>query len=884
MARFFTICARNYLAHAAVLGESLAAHVPGARLTVVLLDGEEQDLPAAPIDFVSARALPFADPGDFHQMAMMYEVMELATALKPWAFRYLLRDSSEPVVFLDPDIQFFSAPHGIDRLALEHGIVLTPHSLKPIPDDGREPGERALLLSGSFNLGFLAVASSAGDFLDWWSGRLRTDCIVEPSSGLFVDQKWIDLVPSYFDHAIVRNPGWNVAYWNIGVRTLTREGSQYSVDGVPLCFFHFSGFDPRHPHLLSRHTINSPRALLSESSDLAALCTGYAEALIRHGYEERSATPYLFDLLPGGLRIDRRMRRLYREEVMRAGPREALGVLPDPFDPDGERLVEWLRDPVIPGGVSRYQLEVYRERADLQSAFPEVRDGDGSRYLDWLNGGGVVDPPIPADLMRGLPSKASITVAGSSTPGVNLHGYVPAESGTGQIARSILAALNEAGIPHSVIPFAQSVNRAEYPVQLSGSGSPEFDTNIICVNADQLPLFAQQKGWAMEGRYNIGVWAWEIEDFPETLAAHERYVDEIWGISSFTARAIRNKVSRPVRDFPLPVLAATPSSRSRTELGLPAGFLFFFCFDFNSIVQRKNPGGLIAAFRAAFPREGEAWLYIKTVNGHRHVGELERLRVQIRDRRDIMVVDGYRSVEDQAAMLAASDAYVSLHRAEGFGLTIAEAMAAGKPVVATAYSAPLEFMTDGNAFMVPAGLSKVGAGASPYPPDAFWAEPDLEWAARSMRRLFDDREEGLRRGTQAARDMALLHNAKGAAKRLHTLLEESRRARSVRGSAVPALSQRAGAVAIERAASLLHGPDPDSPSSVPWLARPFRRLMLRVIRNYSVHQLKLDRQLLHAIHDTATACSRAAAAQDAALAELRSELHSLREQVRREKR
>jgi hypothetical protein len=241
-----TIIAKNYAPFARVLAESLREH-HDARLTVLVVDDPAGHLDPAgePFDLVTPADL---DLPAFERMAGYYEILELTTAVKPWLLRRLMADQDH-VVYLDPDIRFYAPCPELAELAREHGVVLTPHNVTPMPRDGRKPSEQDILIAGSYNLGFIALRNDAATdaFLDWWSERLLTQCVVDPERGLFVDQRWIDFVPGMMpDHHILRDPGLNVAYWNLGSRPLApAPGGGALAAGAPLRFFHFSGFDPR---------------------------------------------------------------------------------------------------------------------------------------------------------------------------------------------------------------------------------------------------------------------------------------------------------------------------------------------------------------------------------------------------------------------------------------------------------------------------------------------------------------------------------------------------------------------------------------------------------------------------------------------------------------
>ena len=183
-----------------------------------------------------------------HVMAAMYDVIELATAMKPALLRWMLL-RSESVLYLDPDISVHAPLGDLLELARDHGVVVTPHRLTPARQSGR-PIDRELLVAGAFNLGFLGIGRTGSEFLEWWAGHLRYDCVVAPDEGLFVDQRWAEFGTTLFPHVVVRDPGCNVAWWNLDEREISLVDGALRVGAAPLRFFHFSGFDPGYPDFL----------------------------------------------------------------------------------------------------------------------------------------------------------------------------------------------------------------------------------------------------------------------------------------------------------------------------------------------------------------------------------------------------------------------------------------------------------------------------------------------------------------------------------------------------------------------------------------------------------------------------------------------------------
>jgi hypothetical protein len=230
-----------------------------------------------------------------------------------------------------------------------------------------------------------ATTSSAAPFLDWWWQATRRDALADLGQNLFTDQRWVDFVPSFFDHFILKDPGYNVAYWNLHARNLTEDGDRRVVDGEPLRFFHFSGFDVRKPQVLSKHQGDRPRIVLSDRPVLARLCAEYAERLGRAGLQPMKPGRYGWSRIACGLELTTRMRRLYRTALM-ASERDGAAEPPDPFDRSKpEAFLQWLNAPGEDAPqLSRYLHSIYNDRLDLQIQFPDLSGAGARRFADWI--------------------------------------------------------------------------------------------------------------------------------------------------------------------------------------------------------------------------------------------------------------------------------------------------------------------------------------------------------------------------------------------------------------------------------------------------------------------------------------------------------------------
>ncbi len=306
---FATIVSPNYLAYARVLRDSLAVHAPGSEFRVLVVSRPEPRLEeavaGAALDVVYATELGLPD---FEHIAYKFDLVELNTTLKPTFLKSLLRDGFGRVVYLDPDICLYGAPEPVYQALDEAEIVLTPHSLAPAMD-GLRPSDIDFLRAGSFNLGFIGLrrGPQSTAMLAWWERRCLSHGFNDPGFGTFVDQKWLDLAPCYFGSVgILKHPGCNTAYWNLHERSVRGSDGAYSVNGLPLVFFHFSGIDASAPQLLSRH---QNRHAPIPGSPVALLLADYCARLWAAGHAAASTLPYSFAVLDDGTPITSTMRR-----------------------------------------------------------------------------------------------------------------------------------------------------------------------------------------------------------------------------------------------------------------------------------------------------------------------------------------------------------------------------------------------------------------------------------------------------------------------------------------------------------------------------------------------------------------------------------------------
>jgi hypothetical protein len=340
-----TILARNYLPSALALADSLRRHGTGVPLVVFLTDATpDAELPAIEgVRWMRPASLAIGDR-TLLELAMFYDLVEFATAVKPLVLQALLREFDE-VAYLDPDTYLVSEMVELGpALDGQEPIVLTPHYLTPPPPENHF-SEGHLLHVGVYNLGFCAVNRKADELLEWWWDRLRSECLHDPLSGLFVDQKWMDVGSVLFGAHILRHHGYNVGAGNIHERPIARDADGYYVasNGDRLRLFHFHAFDPRRPESLYNRLRTRDGSVEADSEALGALCREYAAAVLEKRELLGSQPSYVYATDTTGRPISRHMRHAYRVAAL-ADP----GNLPSPFVPEEAADYERWRRKAVP--------------------------------------------------------------------------------------------------------------------------------------------------------------------------------------------------------------------------------------------------------------------------------------------------------------------------------------------------------------------------------------------------------------------------------------------------------------------------------------------------------------------------------------------------------
>lgn len=384
--------------------------------------------------------------------------------------------------------------------------------------------------------------------------------------------------------------------------------------------------------------------------------------------------------------------------------------------------------------------------------------------------------------LRG-PAPIQASSGGGQQPfGVNLIGHPYALLGRAEDIRTAALACHSAEIPMCIINRNGDYDRhlaskhLDFPHFSSVRDVPSYRSSVYFLNADEMESARAHYGdsW-FKGRYNIGCYAWELSHFPEPWRASFDCLQEIWAPTEFIRQAIVTATSLPVVHMPFVVEPGQPGHYRRSDFGLPEDqFLFLFFFDFRSFVSRKNPQAVLNAFFEAFPpHSADAARLVLKINGQlekpqEYAAFLADPRVQ--DKR-VTVIDTALDDKGIKSLVALCDAFVSLHRSEGFGRGLAEAMYYGKPVIGTGYSGNLDFMTADNSCLVDYRLIDLAEGDYPFWQGQKWADADVGQAAWYMRRLVT--EEGYARdlGDRASAHIRKFHSSQAVGRLMRQRLE-----------------------------------------------------------------------------------------------------------------
>ena len=719
-----------------MLLETVARFLPEAGRFLVLADEPHPGVhyPSG-CRVVPARALGIPD---FEGFAFRYDPAEFAAALKPFAFQHLFdTQSCTHCIYLDPDIELWSSlPAVTEALAADAPFVLTPHILLPADegdDEGTRPDDVAFLREGAFNLGFLgaSLTPDARDILAWWARWLRRDCVNERPIGFYMDQRFMDLVPGFASGTrILHDPGLNVAHWNLSQRTFTPDApGGPRVDGRPLGFFHYSGFDPARPDRLSADTTRWSGNALPPA--WRAFLASYAARLAAAGHGTVPPGCYAYGRFASGVPIPDVVRRMFRTD------QEAWAG--DPFD----TYEAWCHLPArdaVPG---------------LGSAVPSL-------MLQWLQ---ARHPPLANLSMREPGGAAGLTrwwIEHGDTVGVDRRFTQPLALAAGRqplSPRAVRPAPQAGRADATVVAPLVSANAAgqagralsaslllasgqveKLDIQAAGTQPASGRALLLCVAPGQLRPFLHVLTPRLPDRaYRVFIPSGELVDLSPPVLEALAAVDEIWAPTCCVQAQLATATALPVLHMPLGWRWPRPAVPAAVSPDRP-----YILVEPDSFPGCEEVLAAVRAFEAAFRGVPGAYRP-RLVVPRQKTGEWDgTLRNALAAADAVVLPDTASTPANRTALAAGAACVLALHRGEALGLPVMRALACGVPVVATDHGGCTDLLTPRTGFPVDA---HPGEGPAPV-------RADPCHAAWSLREVFHRPDEARRRAAEGLRVQA----------------------------------------------------------------------------------------------------------------------------------
>lgn len=729
----FTVTNSNMAANAMVLLEDLSRIHP---------NWDRRVISSEPINLENARRLdakvmPASNigMGEFLAFRIGFPESFILKAMIPWAFNWLFEQGYRKAIFFGPQVRCYSPLIELSRGLFANSAVLIPRVLQP-HNDSLTPNDSNLRTEGHFDsdlVGFSNTENSKQLLLRWMDSWRNLWFYPDIGGSSDPTLSILELMPSVLDRVfILCAPGYQVSRWNLHDREMTYNKSDATwelIAGSQLRTMNFLG-------LIDREITGSQLNRNVRPAWMRRLISDYLEKIQNNGYPGRKISHSEFqnrifsvpsNYRQAALKSSAIRGALFNAESM-ASVRKILREfmkLPDGELPDFPWLLAEATRQVPELAQNLVGLTSTQQHARLRSWY--VKDGSSKFHL-----------PLSSISM-------SSNRKAKTRPTINVFGYFTAQNGLAEAARSTARALSHpVSDCHNVNYLGGTPSPYAHPGVALSLPHPDPTIDIVHLNCSGVPLFLNTHGevWNRSS-YKIGFWLWELETLPPQALETSRLFNEIWCTSEFNCACFRQLGNIPIRLAPLLVNPSLPALARANSYRLPESpissrpYLFLTMADFFSCPERKNPLASVQAYVEAFPRDnGETGLLVKVSNTGVRPDYFEMLQSASRGRRDVQFLLENLNACDLAQLLKRSTALVSLHTTEGYGLPIAEAMALGRPVIATNYGGNVDFCKGANTFLIDYKLVTLDRQIGPYEKGTCWASPNLEEAARAFRSIY----------------------------------------------------------------------------------------------------------------------------------------------------
>lgn len=394
-----------------------------------------------------------------------------------------------------------------------------------------------------------------------------------------------------------------------------------------------------------------------------------------------------------------------------------------------------------------YLVLIYKERVDLQDAYDISNSLGFNGFIHWWKTYGVVEYSYIMNFIKDNLSQSSAELECSHFPhGVNVIGFPQGILGLGEDARLAGKVIHDLDIGSVFInaPIAGPDKIITPEVNIAIVEDTKYNVSLFCLPPTEMMRLALEGGQALINgpEYKIGAWPWELPHWPTAFSRVRNFVDEIWAQSEYVKSCFLKEGNTPVYKMPMAVTIPNPTANVRERIGYSnETFLFYLMFDGNSWLSRKNPLAGVLAFQKAFDNgkyDTDIGLVIKAMNVNRSDSVWQKIEAIAESDPRIKIVTERMSRQDVINLMSSCNCYISLHRSEGFGRVIAEAMLLGQPVVATNFSGNVDFCTPDTSFLVNGELIPLNPGDYIFSEGQYWCDPDIDEAASKLLNIYED--------------------------------------------------------------------------------------------------------------------------------------------------
>jgi glycosyltransferase involved in cell wall biosynthesis len=780
----FTICTKSYLAGALEWRRTLGCSGTGIRGLIYVIDSQVDELSKlwTEVKNISEehadglendlRCATAEDIPDEKGMRERYKIIEYCTAIKPSIFLSLAKQFPESALhYFDPDIAVYGKLTELCQFSEEHSITVIPHMTTPTYDNFRLT-ELDILRAGVFNFGYVGwnpTFTSGWALIQWWQGRLKENCRVALEQGIFTDQSWGVFFCSSPEAGILHNKSYNVAYWNLHERCISRNDSgDYLVNKQKLNFYHFSGYSPTNSDQISMH---QNRHSFRNNKGLKLLFDEYAGNLLKAGFtywrsrygngendkKETSEKKTLSELVEEKVRskipdpFKKPYKNLLKAAILSIYYRVKLKLkanknnIRHKIEVISEEKLNKISDKNV--SIKNY-IKGVRNLTDSASR-EKYNQGNYSYLALWLYWVSLFIKRL-FNLSYKRKNNEDIEVKDNTTLGSNiaLIGYLTAETGVGESSRGIVRAIEYGGGKIDLFDIRGHYARAEdseyaSKVSFKIGKNKHYETSILCVNADQVDVNIQSEPGNIHGVSNrkIAYWYWETEKLPLNYVHASKHFDQIWVATNFVQKAFLDSgIQCPVNVIP-PVLSELPEKYyDKAHFNLNVADerpILLSVFDATSFLGRKNP---IAAIKAVQGLQHKSTLRPLLVLKTTNLAPKDEIYLKsICPDVDILIINRYLTKNETLSLIKISDCFISLHRSEGLGLSLIDAMRLGTPLLATNYSGPVDFANKQNAWMVPWTYTHATIEDGPYFGSP-WADPIVREAVEMLVEILTNNE------------------------------------------------------------------------------------------------------------------------------------------------